>query len=338
MNGSMQVGSSIDYFYDFMNEHIHYDIIADVHGRFDKLTSLMECLGYCWDGAGFTPPAGHRALFLGDLMDSKPGYPYPGGVSATLKAVKTMCERGDALCIMGNHEFNAILFHTYDPDGKPLRVHSDKNVQMHKGTLDDFPDYADASSEWHTVWLPWIKSLPFAIDLGGIRAVHACWQPKFLERLNGKSLLDDSFLFATADPSTPEWEAIEIVLKGIEVPLPTGAYFTDHSGTKREQFRARWWENPATDILCSELVFPTNDQIPSVPIATAAQEMFSPYPSDDCPVFFGHYLKPGSSNIQPERHNVACLDYSAATNGPLVGYRWKGESSILPENFVCSSS
>ena len=48
------------------------------------------------------------------------------------------------------------------------------------------------------------------------------------------------------------------------------------------------------------------------------------------PLFFGHYLKPGGSPLVPERHNVACLDRAAAKDGPLVAYRWKGESESNP--------
>ena len=48
----------------------------------------MTRLGYHSEGDGFVPPAGHKALFLGDLIDTKPGHPFPGGVRATLRAVK----------------------------------------------------------------------------------------------------------------------------------------------------------------------------------------------------------------------------------------------------------
>lgn len=70
-----------------------------------------------------------------------------GGVRSTLLAVKAMCDRSDALCIMGNHELNAIYFHSKDPDEKWMRHHGDKNVRIHQGTLDDFPDHKDPSSE-----------------------------------------------------------------------------------------------------------------------------------------------------------------------------------------------
>ena len=320
-----------------MNDLNHYDIIADIHGRFDKLSSLMKRLGYTEASDGFIPPAGHKALFLGDLIDTKPGHPFPGGVRSTLRAVKVMCDRGDALCLMGNHEFNAILFHTNGPNGRPLKIHGSRNLLTHQGTLDDFPDHANLASEWRTVWLPWMKALPFAIDLDGFRAVHACWHPEFLARLDGKNLTDQSFLFACAEEFTTEWEAVEAVLKGIEVPMPDGQFFIDHAGREHKQFRARWWEAPDDGILCSELVFPASDQVGPIPAHPASKAMISPYPADERPVFFGHYFKPANSPARPERHNVACLDHSAATTGPLVAYRWKGEARIKPEHYFLHS-
>jgi hypothetical protein len=110
------------------------DIIADIHGRFDKLAALTDRVGYARDGDSFIPPAGHRALFLGDLIDPKPGHFLAEGVRDTLRAVKAMCDRGDALCLIGNHELNAIYFHSKRPDGKWLRIYGSKNIAMQHGT------------------------------------------------------------------------------------------------------------------------------------------------------------------------------------------------------------
>jgi hypothetical protein len=317
-----------------MKNEMHYDVIADIHGRFDKFEALMGRLGYERNGDGFVPPANHKALFLGDLIDTKPGHEYPGGVRATLQAVKAMCDRGDALCIMGNHELNAIFYHTKGPDGQWLKHHGDRNKRTHQGTLNDFPDNKDPDSEWQQVWMPWLKRLPFFLELDGVRAVHACWHPDMIERLSGRHFDDQAFLFACAYENTPEWEAIEIVLKGIEVPLPDPHFFIDHTGTKRYKFRARWWEIPGNEVLCSELVFPSNDQICALPVPVEARNKFQPYNADARPVFFGHYFKPADSAQEPEKTNVACLDHSAAISGPLVAYRWKGEVHIKPEHYI----
>lgn len=320
-----------------MKNQAHYDIIADIHGRFDKLSSLMARLGYQKAGDGFAPPPGHKALFLGDLIDPKPGHMFPGGCLATLRAAKAMCDRGDALCLMGNHEFNAICYHTRGQDGKWLRIRGTGNVRNHSGTLADFPGHENPASEWQTVWLPWMQSLPATLDLGGFRAVHACWHPEHIGRLPQGSFDDHAFLVASADKHSPEGMAVEAVLKGIEVPLPDGHSFITHVGSKKREIRACWWKAPNEGATCRDVVFPPNEEITDEPVTPEARSLFCPYPADAPPVFFGHYFKPADSPAHPERHNVACLDHSAATGGPLVAYRWKGEAIINPEHYITHS-
>lgn len=319
-----------------MKEGIHYDIIGDVHGRFDKLTTLMDRMGYQANDCGFVPPPGRMALFLGDLIDPKPGHEFPGGVRATLHAVKAMVDAGDALCLMGNHELNALYFHTRGPDGEWLRHHGTKNVRMHQGTLDDFPDYADPAGEWRQVWLPWMKRLPFSLDLGGFRAVHATWHPGLIERLDDRDFEDEEFFLAACDKSTPDGEAMETLLKGVEVGLPDGVSFQDHTGSFRTAIRVRWWELPDREISYDQLVFPENDLIPAVKVDEEVFQQFPGYANDAPPVFFGHFLKPPHLPLAPERHNVACLDYSASLEGPLVAYRWEGEEHLDPGHYARS--
>jgi len=311
-----------------------HDIIGDIHGRFDKLQNLLVHLGYEHDGVSHVPPAGHRTLFLGDLIDPKPGHAMPGGVRATLQAVKAMVDGGHAQVILGNHELNALCFHTLSPTGRPLRAHGSRNIRTHQGTLDDFPDHADPASEWRTLWMPWLKSLPLFLDFGYLRAVHACWHPRHLEFLTGKSLADDDFLLASSDKANPEGEAIEAVLKGLDLPLPPGYQYQDNTGIPRRRFRARWWEHPQPGTYCSELVFPADDRIPPLPVATDALPEIPGYPDEAPPVFFGHYFKPTDETPGPERANVACLDHGASVGGPLVAYRWQGERELKVERFV----
>ncbi|RYD61912.1 MAG: diadenosine tetraphosphatase [Verrucomicrobiaceae bacterium] len=311
-----------------------YDIIADIHGRIDKLTRLLDRLGYSYDGISHVPPPGLTALFLGDLIDPKPGHAIPGGVCATLEAVKAMADRGHALVLMGNHELNAIHYHTKGLDDQWLRRHDDKNRAMHQGTLDDFPDHEEPAGEWLNVWIPWMKRLPIFLELDGLRAVHASWHSEHLQRLNGRTLEDDDFLRDTANPTTADGAAIEAILKGIEVPLPDGVDYFDHTGIRRRNFRARWWEKPSPGTLLDDLVFPANPQVPNAPIPEEAISFFQPYPNDAVPVFVGHYFKPAESPLRPERCNVAVLDHSAAKNGPLVAYRWQGERRICSSHYV----
>jgi hypothetical protein len=50
------------------------------------------------------------------------------------------------------------------------------------------------------------------------------------------------------------------------------------------------------------------------------------------PVFFGHYWLTGSIELQSIR--CACVDYSAGKGGPLVAYRFDGETELAVEKFV----
>ncbi|MDR0590033.1 MAG: polynucleotide kinase-phosphatase, partial [Spirochaetaceae bacterium] len=77
-----------------------FDIIGDVHGCYDELCVLLEKMGYAVDrnAAAALPPAGRRAIFLGDLCDRGPKNP------EVLRLVMNMAESGRALCIPGNHD------------------------------------------------------------------------------------------------------------------------------------------------------------------------------------------------------------------------------------------
>ncbi len=82
-----------------------FDIIGDVHGCFDELVALMEAMGYGvargedpirrWE---VTAPEGRTAVFVGDLVDRGPASP------DALALAMGMVERGQALCVSGNHE------------------------------------------------------------------------------------------------------------------------------------------------------------------------------------------------------------------------------------------
>ena len=57
-----------------------------------------------------------------------------------------------------------------------------------------------------------------------------------------------------------------------------------------------------------------------------------PY-TDDVPVIFGHYWRTGPRPADTAM--TACVDYSAATVGPLVAYRWNhGDTDLVPDHFV----
>jgi polynucleotide kinase-phosphatase len=84
-----------------------FDIIGDVHGCFDELTTLLSQLGYVIEPfeAGSEQlikarhPAGRTAFFVGDITDRG-----PRNVDS-LRLVMGMCAEGSGRCVMGNHDF-----------------------------------------------------------------------------------------------------------------------------------------------------------------------------------------------------------------------------------------
>jgi protein phosphatase len=108
---------------DRRNETGGFDIIGDVHGCAGELETLLGKLGYAleWTGAGETrrcliePPAGRRAIFVGDLVDRGPRTP------DTLRIVHAMVTAGAAFCVPGNH------------DVKFIRWLNGRNVQLTHG-------------------------------------------------------------------------------------------------------------------------------------------------------------------------------------------------------------
>lgn len=261
-------------------------------------------------------------LFLGDYIDRGPR------IREVLHLVRAMVESGDALAIMGNHEFNAICYATINVEGFPMRPHIERNIKQHRATKDQF---ANIESEW-LEWIEWMKRLPMFLDLGGLRAVHACWDEERLPLLAGRNLTENAFLQACANRKAPEYRAIENVLKGPELFLPEGAIFTDKEGVQRPTIRSRWWQN-TVGMTMGELVMPLPMEI-NHPIKERHLKTIPNYPADAPPVFFGHYWMPPDAPRAPLAPNLACLDYSAAfANNPLVAYRWDGEQTLTADKF-----
>ena len=310
-----------------------YDIIADIHGRWDKLEPLLAKLGYHHNGNCHAHPTGRVALFLGDLIDPKGGY--PNGTREVLHCVRDMVASGQARCILGNHEYNFVAYHTPDGQEGYLRPHSEKNDRMHAGThaaLESHP------AELDEVWLPWLKTLPFFLDLPELRVVHACWHPEYVSMLEGKTLADGELLRNSSIKGTPEYFAVETVLKGVELPMPTGHHFFDHQGNKRTEFRARWWDKEEPLPTAKNMLFPPVEDFPDTPLLPEDVEALPGYNAAEKPVFIGHYYKPADSPLEMEASNLCCLDFSAATEGSLTTYVWDGPHTTLDSDYLISST
>lgn len=304
---------------------MEYDVIGDVHGQAGKLDALLKKLGYVQKGSLWVPPLDRQCVFLGDLIDRGPEQ------VRVVDTVRRMIDAGFARSIMGNHEFNAIgyVLPRLNGSGDFLRRHSQTNVDQHS----EFLRQVGEGSKLHKELTNWFRVLPPFLDLGDIRVVHAWWHQPYVDVIAkclppGKPM-DDEFVYVAYDKSNPEWAAMEGLTKGLEVRLPEGHSFMDHSSVERFDVRTKWWLHEAKSY--RDVAILQEDQrhkVPDVPLPS----QFAPQPITGSPVFIGHYWMTGKPSIQS--HKVACLDYSAAKNGPLVAYRWSGEAELNGDSFV----
>ena len=302
-----------------------YDIIGDIHGQSGKLEALLRSMGYVARASGWVPPQGRQAIFLGDLIDRGPEQ------LKVVRAVRSMIDQGHARSVMGNHELNAIGFATLrrDDPSKFLRPHNAKNIKQHV----EFLRQVGEGSSLHVELVQWFKSLPPMLDLGDIRIVHAWWHQPYVDLVSPRSqpgrAMDEDFLHAALAAGSPEWEAMEGLTKGLEIKLPHPHSFVDHGGVERFEVRTKWWHGEARSYRDVAIVGADQEhQVPDHPLPDG----YLGAPVNGAPVFIGHYWMTGEPQLQSPK--VACLDWSAATDGPLVAYRWDGEQELHRRNFV----
>ncbi len=302
-----------------------YDIIGDIHGHDEALVRLLRKLDYREQGGSWRHPE-RTALFVGDFIDRGPGQ------LKTINIVRAMVDSGAARAVMGNHEFNAIAWHTPDPEkpGAHLRPHSEKNLEQHAAFLAE----TEGKPALHQEIIDWFLTLPLWLELPGLRVVHACWHPAYMDALRPHLKPDLSpdlaLVEAGCRKGSDPHKAIETILKGPEVALPDGVTFMQ-GAQERAEARTRWWDPNAITFRQSALVGSKDPlELPDLPIP----EEVRPGYAGDRPVFFGHYWMTGKP--QPLAPDVACVDYSVGKKGPLVAYRWEGERSLVAENFRSS--
>ncbi len=311
---------------------MNYDIIGDIHGHAEALQHLLRNLGYR-ETRGAWRQNGRQAIFVGDFIDRGPQQ------LATVDLVRRMVDARAARAVMGNHEFNAVAWHTRDPDDNRdyLRSHySEKHGAKNYKQHIEFLREVEGTPQ-HKESIDWFLSLPVFLDLPEIRVVHACWHQKYMDYL-AEYLTPDGRLTETvmvqasrepddeAEKDTPEptiFKAVETLLKGVEVPLPPPHVFKDKDGHQRDRVRVRWWDNGATNYRRAAML-PDNERA-EFPEETVPAHALVGHDGRK-PVFVGHYWLSGTPTLLSDK--VACLDYSVAKGGKLVAYRWDGESTL----------
>lgn len=279
-------------------------------------------LGYQRHGDGFRC-SNRKVVFVGDFVDRGPA------IGEVIEISRAMVDAGDALAVMGNHEYNAIAFHTPWPGKQDewFRPHSDKNLNQHQATLDQL------TSRELTNSIAWFKTLPVAIEVGGVRVAHASWQTRDIgcidDALEKAGRFTPDFLAISEDAGSELHTAIENVLKGPELPLPSGHSFVGNGGHTQNAIRIKWYEDGIGRTYREHLL--GSGDAPDVVIDPDDLTTVDIYPRDAVPVFVGHYWLTGTPT--PLAANVACTDYSVAKGGKLVAYRWDGESELSADKF-----
>ncbi|MBC5773355.1 metallophosphoesterase [Pontibacter sp. KCTC 32443] len=186
-----------------------FDIIGDVHGCFDELKELLEKLGYhiLFDDATnsytVTPPAKHKAIFIGDLVDRGPKS------QEVLRLVMDMVDANQAYCVSGNH------------DDKLYRKLIGRNVQVRHGLEHTMEQLSHCSAEFIARIRSFLGSLPHHILLDDGRLVIA--HAGLAEHLHGSHnrSVRDLCLYG---PTTGELDKM-----GLPVRLDWAANYTGHA-------------------------------------------------------------------------------------------------------------
>ena len=302
-----------------------YDLIGDIHGHADELVQLLETLRY-QKAQGVYRHSERKVIFLGDFIDRGPK------IREVLEIVRPMIEERTALAVMGNHELNAMAYHSEDPDnpGEYLRRHSDKNVHQHRKTVEQLkPDELQS-------YLDWFRTLPMWLDLDGLRVVHACWDERSVTTiaaaLDEQRGITPALLHSACKKGKALFAPVEVVLKGKEAALPDGKFFHDKDGNNRTEIRSRWYLPPHGQTYRSYA-------LQSDPIACdllldqAVIEKAAPYPIVSQASFRRTLLAFGRATRNPCRKR-GLSGFQRCQGRVLVAYRWQGEQKLSNDHFA----
>ena len=304
-----------------------YDLIGDIHGYATELKALLSKMDYREIDGVWQHPDERQVIFLGDFVDRGPEQ------VETVQIAKAMVDTGNALAVMGNHEYNAVAWATQDPEtpGNFLRPHINKNLKQHK----EFLEQVGEGSDLHKRIVEWFRTLPLFLDMNDFRVVHACWHPDHLKTIaqytDDQNRIRPDAWAELCNEGAEGFEALETLLKGLEISLPDGHEFRDKDNHPRTNIRTRWWDLDGV----------TYRDLAMVPVEVISQIPHEPIPEDilpgydgEKPVFVGHYWMKGEP--APLNEHVACLDYSVvdSNGGKLCAYR-QGNSRRLERGQFC---
>jgi hypothetical protein len=156
------------------------DVIGDVHGEIDSLTSLLHGLGVDVERARVDRPI----VFVGDLIDRGPDS------VAVLEIVEHLVRSGVAQVVLGNHEFNLLRGDEKEGNGWffSSRMRPDG---WHDGSVHvPFPSRNATLSERQRI-RAFLLEQPLALTSESLRVVHAAWSEGALAALSAAEGVGD---------------------------------------------------------------------------------------------------------------------------------------------------
>ena len=300
-----------------------YDIIGDLHGHYRLLTAMLKKLGYEKSGEGFRHE-GRKVIFTGDYINRG------NEIRQTVRLIREMVESGNALAILGNHEFNAIIYFTLDKSGRYFKKYGS---HLKLPLLRTIEEYSTAPDELHDT-IKWFRQLPFYLDLNEIRVVHGGWDIKHIntveQYMNGQPKIKKKFIkeYLSNDELNM---AVNTLLKGIEMQLPKDLIIKDSKGISHRNFRIKWWE-PACGKTFRDASFGNRFILPEYTIPKEVIPPIEPYEEHWPPLFFGHYCLDKQDLVI--KNNLCCVDRCVTRSQNLSAYRWDGEKSLNPDKLV----
>jgi Calcineurin-like phosphoesterase len=295
------------------------DFIGDIHGAFGALEMLFRKLGYEKKNGIYKHPE-RIPIFVGDYIDRG------NQIKETLHAVRSMQESGNAIALMGNHEYNFLAFHFSDENGKKFRPNSTNNRKQLSKTKQALKNKDELKS-----YLQWMARLPLVLEGHSFRAVHAQWNSEYIKAVQScgiKKLDEDGFRRLHNNQLLVQ--RVEVMLKGAEVEIPRDLHYEDYEGHKRESCRVKWWKKPTGTVMSQHFASLPN-HLHGLSLGNFNPKFNSYYNSSEKPVFFGHYwLPPGEFGLTAA--NACCLDFSIANYGLLAAYRFSGEKKLSAKN------
>jgi len=311
-----------------------YDVIGDIHGFAPELKKLLTQLGYRETNEGWAHEDPNRqAVFVGDFIDRGPEN------FETLRIVRGMVDNGNAHAVMGNHDFNAVLFHTPRADGEGhLRAHTKRNIQQHAAFLQEYAQ----NPEDGKAWIQWMSELPVYLELDGLQVIHSTWSREYLDQAAALGLLDDENRIvddqwhAIGTKGTKAYEVMEILLKGPKLNLPPGYSYMDSDGHERTRGRMAWWmDADDSKLTLADLLVEPVSGLPDLPIPEEVRHQLRRMSSEGMPTAFGHYWMRG---VEPQllADGSICVDRSVAKEGHLLAATMVVESQEIIRDYLLS--